>query len=184
LGTVILDMAMSLDGYIAGPNGEDQGLHDWYFAPAEPSKKIIDELLDTFGAIVMGRRAYDVGDKQDGFADTPYKVKHFVLTHQVPEKAAKGTTSFTFVTDGIESALKQAKAAAGEKAVAIGGGANIAQQFLNAGLVDEIQIHLVSKLLGKGKRLFADSHSGTVELERTRIIESSGVTHLKFRVVK
>ena len=92
--------------------------------------------------------------------------------------------AFIFITDGIESALKQAKAAAGDKDVVIGGGAATAQQFLKAGLLDEIQIHLVLVLLGEGKRLF--DHLGTehIELESTRVIESPGVTHLRFRVGK
>ncbi|SRR6266566_2028546 len=107
----------------------------------------------------------------------------FVVSHDVPEKVAKGSTTFTFVTDGIESALKQAHSAAGDKHVGVGG-ANTAQQYLKAGLLDEIHIHLVPVLLGEGRRLF--EHLGTkhIELENTRVIESPGVTHLKFRVVK
>jgi dihydrofolate reductase len=188
MGIVLLDMAMSLDGFIAGPNGDDAGLHNWYFAAYngmnDRSRAVIDESIQTLGAIVMGRRAYDVGDKEDGFVDSPYHITHFVITHYVPEKAAKGTTPFTFVTDGIESALEQAKAAAGDKDIAIGGGANIAQQYLRAGLIDEIQVHLVSLLLGKGIRLFEHLDAVQIELERTRVIEAPGVTHLKFRVVK
>ncbi len=108
----------------------------------------------------------------------------FVVSHDVPEKVAKGSTTFIFVPDGIESALSQAKAAAGDKAVVVGGGANTAQQYIQAGLLDEIQIHLVSVLLGEGIRLFEHIATSHIELESTRVIKSPGVTHLKFRVVK
>jgi dihydrofolate reductase len=188
MAKVVLDMSMSLDGFIAGPNDDDAGLHDWFFqdfgAQTGKSREVIDEGIKTTGAIVMGRRTYDQGDRQDGFVDTPYHVVHFVLSQEVPEKVAKGSTTFLFVTDGIENALTQAKAAAGDKDVVVGGGADIAQQYIKAGLLDEIQIHLVPVLLGEGRRLF--DHLGTehIELERTRVIESPGVTHLWFRVVK
>jgi dihydrofolate reductase len=184
MGNVILDLAMSLDGYIAGRNDEDAGLHQWYFSPSSKSRQVIDEFLNTFGAIVMGRRAYEVGVQADGFVDNPYKMPHFVLTHSAPKTTAKGETSFTFVTEGIESVIEQAKAAAGDKYVTVAGGANIAQQALNAGLIDEIQIHLVPILCGQGKRLFDHLDSQRIELEYTRVIESTGVTHLRFRVVK
>lgn len=97
---------------------------------------------------------------------------------------AKGAEAFTFVTSGIESALKQAQAVAGDKKVVRGGGANIAQQYLKAGLIDEIQIHLVSVLLGVGIRLFEQISTEQIDLESTRVIEFSGVTHLRFRIVK
>ena len=122
MGKVILDMAMSVDGFIAGPNDDDRGLHTYFFAPTPETTKLIDAGIKTTGAMIMGRRTYDLGDHFDGFADTPYKVPHFVLSHTVPTKPAKGETAFTFVADGIESALRQAKAAAGDRAVVIGGG--------------------------------------------------------------
>jgi dihydrofolate reductase len=129
-----------------------------------------------------GHRRGDQGDRFDGFVDTPFKVPHLVLTHSVPTKAAKGETTFNFVTDGIESAIEKGRVAARDKDVVVGGGANIAQQYFRAGLLDEIQIHLIPMLLGSGIRLF--DHTAPVELENTRVIESTGVTHLKFRVVK
>ncbi len=188
MATVLLDMAMSLDGFIAGPNGEPEGLYDWFFPPSGSvtagDAEVIDESIKTTGAIVMGRRAYDLGDTVDGFVDTPYRVEHFVLTHDVPEQVAKGETTFTFVTDGIESTLEQAKAAAGDRNVAVGGGASIAQQCIRAGVIDEIQIHLVPILLGEGIRLFRLLGAEQIELERTRVIESPFATHLRFRVVK
>jgi dihydrofolate reductase len=179
MGKVFLDMAMSLDGFVSGPNNEDSGLHDWYFAPSGNAAAVIEELLQTIGAMILGRRAY--GDQPDGF-DTPYKVPHFVLTHTPRQKVERGGISFIFVDDGIESALAQAQAAAGEKAICVAGGAATAQQFLKAGLIDEVQIHLVSLLLGDGLRLFDQLEP--LKLERTRVLESLGVTHLRFSVVK
>jgi dihydrofolate reductase len=188
MAIVLLDMAMSLDGFIAGPNDESQGLHDWFFPPSGTvtagDAEVIDESIKTTGAIVMGRRAYDLGDKVDGFLDTPYRVEHFVLSHDIPEQVAKGETTFTFVTDGIESVLEQAKVAAGDGNVAVGGGASIAQQCIKARLVDEIQIHLVPVLLGDGIRLFEHLDTEQIELERTRVIESPFATHLRFRVIR
>lgn len=184
MANVVLDMAMSLDGYIAGPNDEDHGLHNYFFSPSGGTVAVIEEGFKTTGAIIMGRRSYEIGAAQDGFVDNPYQVPTFILTHHVPEQPAKGAEMFHFVTDGIESALQQAKAVVGERHVVVGGGANIAQQYLKAGLLDEIQIHLVHILLRKGIRLF--DHLGTepIELESTGVIEGSGITHLRFRVMK
>jgi dihydrofolate reductase len=175
---------MSLDGLIAGPNDEDSGLHNYFFSPSGATVEVIEEGFKTTGAIIMGRRSYDLGAEQDGFVDNPYQAAHFVLTHAVPKKVTKGAEAFTFVTDGIESVLKQAKAAAGDKNVVVGGGANTAQQFMKAGLVDEIQIHLVPVLLGEGIRLFEHIGAGKIELEKTRVITAPDVTHLSFRVTK
>jgi dihydrofolate reductase len=184
VGNVLLDMAVSLDGFVAGPNGEDGGLHNYFFSPSTESAAIIEEGFRITGAIIMGRRSYETGASQDGFADNPYQVPTFVLSHHVPQKKARGAESFVFVTDGIESAVRQARAAVGDRDVVIGGGANTAQQFMSAGLVDEIQLHLVHVLLGDGLRLFGDSSSAPVQMERTRVVDAPGVTHLKFRVVK
>jgi dihydrofolate reductase len=179
MGKVFLDMALSLDGFIAGPNGEDGGLYDWYFAPSGSAPFVIDELLQTTGAMILGKRAY--GDQPDGF-DTPYKVPHFVLTSTARPTVTRDGASFAFIDEGIASALTQAQAAAGEKAVCVAGGAATAQQFFRAGLIDEVQLHLVPKLLGAGLRLF--DHVAPLQLERTRVLESGGVTHLRFQVVK
>jgi dihydrofolate reductase len=184
MGRVLLDMAMSLDGFIGTENNEDAGLHNWYFSEEENNNRmVVNELVTGLGAIIMGRRTYGTGNDQDGFEENPYTATNFVLTHHPPGKQPKGNTPFVFVTDGIESALKQAKAAAGERDVAIGGGANVAQQYLNAGLVDDVQIHLVHILLGKGLRLF-EVGAEPIRLEKTRVIEAPEVTHLYFRVVK
>lgn len=175
---------MSLDGFIAGANDEDSGLHNYYFSPSSASARVIEEGIQATGAIIMGRRAYDLGAQQDGYIDFPYKSANFVVTHSPPQTVAKGAEAFVFVTDGIKSALAKAQAAAGEKDVVLGGGANLVQQYLKAGLVDEIQIHLVSKLFGSGIRLFEHLGIESIELESTRVIEATGVTHLRFRIVK
>ena len=201
MGKVTLDMSMSLDGFITGPNASaehplgigGERLHEWlfngdtrsryneWFKLSESSREVFDESITTLGAIVVGRRWFDVIDGWGG--NPPIPVPYFVLTHQVPEKWARAGSPFTFVTDGIESPLKRAQAAAGDKDVAVGG-ANVAQQCLKAGLLDEIQIDLVPVLLGDGIRLF--DHLGTehIELESTRVIQSPGVTHLRFRVIR
>ena len=179
MGTVLLDMAMSLDGFVSGPNGGDDGLHDWYFAPSGTARMVIDELIHSIGAMILGKRVF--GDQPDGF-DTPYKVPHFVLTHTARPTVKNGEVPFIFVPNGIESLVAQAKAAAGEKVVCVAGGASTAQQLLNAGLIDEVQIHLVSTFLGGGLRLF--EQLAPVNLERTRVLESPGVTHLRFRIAR
>jgi dihydrofolate reductase len=181
MGNVLLDMAISLDGFIVGPNNEDHGLYDWYFAPSENSALVKDELISGIGAMIMGRRTF--GLEPDGF-DTPYKIPHFVLSHTAQDTISRDGTQFIFVTDGIERALALAQAAAGDKLVCVAGGAQTAQQFIRAGLLDEIQLHLVPIMLGEGLRLFDQIGAQHVELERTRVIEGDGVTHLRFRVIR
>ena len=134
----------------------------------------------------MGRRSFNMIDNPNGWVTPDGTALHwpvFVLTHEAQAKVTKEASTFTFVTDGIESAVMQAKAVAGDKNVGMMG-ANTVQQCIKAGLLDEIYIHLVPILLGDGIRLF--DHTGTehIELERTRVIESPGATHLSFRVVK
>jgi dihydrofolate reductase len=203
MGKVFVDITMSLDGFVAGPNdGPELGLgeggerlHEWVFGLAswrEPhgleggersrDSEILEEAIANTGSVVIGRRMFD---NAKGWGDNPpFHVPVFVLTHEPRETQAKeGGTTFTFVTDGIESALAQAKAAAGEKDVSIGGGASTIQQSLQAGLVDEMQIHVVPLLLGGGIRLFDDGGTVGVELELTRVVESPHVTHLRYRIV-
>ena len=189
MGKVTLDNSMSLDGFTAGPNDSpeqplgDGGtrLHDWMSGTTEDMMQ--GGTSATIGAIVSGRRTYDLVDGWGG-SHRIHGVPVFVLSHHIPEEVPKGATPFTFVTDGIESAITQAKAAAGDKNVYVLGGANTAQQCVKAGLLDEILIHLVPVLLGEGIRLF--DHIGTehIKLESTKVVESPGVTHLRFRVVK
>ncbi|MDQ4026522.1 MAG: dihydrofolate reductase family protein [Actinomycetota bacterium] len=215
MGKLTLDISMSLDGFIAGPNqtleqplgeGGDR-LHEWAYAAAswrerhgasggetDGDSEVIDESLRNTGATVMGRRMYSGGHgewEKDPNADgwwgenPPFRHPVFVLTHHAREPVTKeGGTTFTFVTDGIEAALEQARAAAGDKNVAIGGGADVVQQYLNSRLLDELQIHLATVLLADGVRLFDNLATGQLGLECTRVIESPTVTHLKYRVVK
>jgi dihydrofolate reductase len=189
-----------------GQGGE--GLHEWVIALAswrEPhglsggetnaDSEVVEESLRNTGATVMGRRMFSGGEgpwEDDPNADAwwgddpPFHHPVFILTHHARKPVTKeGGTTFTFVTDGIEAALEQARAAAGDKNVAVGGGANVAQQYLRAGLLDELQIHVVPVLLGDGVRLF-ENHLGSQqgELECTRVIESPAVTHLRYRVVR
>jgi dihydrofolate reductase len=195
MGKILLDISMSLDGFIARPNEDAGPLHDWFFNGETTSRynemfktsgkntEVLDELFRTTGAIVAGKRTFDLTDGWGGNHPL-HGVPVFVLTHEVPEAVPKGETPFTFITDGIKSALKQAKAAAGDKNVVVMGGANIAQQYIIAGLLDEIQIHLVPVLLGVGIRLFEHLGPEQIELETTRVIEAPGVTHLRSRVLK
>jgi dihydrofolate reductase len=211
---VKVDISVSLDGFVAGPNqslddplGEGgEQLHEWILetkswrerhghsgGEATPSDEVARESSESTGATVMGRRMYSSGEgaweddpKADGWwgDEPPFHHPVFVLTHHPREQLHKdGGTTFTFVTDGIEDAVEQARAAAGEKDVLIAGGANAIQEALRAGLVDEIQLHIVPVLLGGGARLFDGLGAANVDLETTRVIEAPGVTHLKFRVV-
>jgi dihydrofolate reductase len=203
LGKVILDITMSLDGFIAGPNdGPERPLGDggerlfaWYsggdieyrmlsatmtFKVSPASAEVFQE-VQTIGALVTGRRTFDIANAWGG--RHPVDVPVFVVTHTVPPEWGYEGSPFTFVTDGVESAVEQAKAVAGDKTVGVGA-ASIAQQCINAGLLDEVQIHLAPVLLGNGIRLF--DHLGTepIELEGTRVIDAPDVTHLRFRVAK
>ena len=180
MAKVVLDMAVSLDGYVCGPDGEDGGLHDWYFA-ADAATAVADQLLESVGAMIMGRRAF--GTAPDGF-DTPYRVPHFILTHQARPAVSRGGASFLFVTEGLQVALEQARMAAGDRDVCVAGGADTAQQFLKAGLIDEIQLHLVPVLLGGGVSLFGHLDAGRMPLKRLRTLESLHATHLTYQVVK
>jgi dihydrofolate reductase len=215
MATLKLDISVSLDGFVAGPNpglehplGEGgEQLHEWAFVTkafreahgreggeANRDSEIMEETIRSTGATLMGRKMFSGGEgpweddpKADGWwgDDPPFHHPVFVLTHHARKTLTKqGGTTFAFVTDGIESALEQARAAAGGKDVQIGGGAAVAQQYLRAGLLDELQIHLVPVLLGGGVRLFGDLGPEPPRLECTRVIESPRVTHLGYRVVK
>ena len=203
MGNIVLSMSVSLDGFSAGrdvtverPMGErGERLHEWLFngdsdgavAADGTSRTGVDaqaaqELSATTGAVVVGRRTFDVGVGL--WADTPFPVPCFVLTHEPREELVMKSAAFTFVTNGIERALRQAQAAAADKNVLIMGGAHTAQQFIRAGLVDEVQIQLVPVLLGVGIRLFDHLGSHHIELERTMVLGSPHVTHLRFRVLR
>jgi dihydrofolate reductase len=181
MGKVILGATMSLDGFINDRYGSVERL---YPDLSELRKtELLQEEMATTGAVVMGRHSYDMGEGD--FTDYEFQVPIFVLTHHVPEKAAKGTNdklTLTFVTDGLESAVRQAKAAAGAKNVAIVGGASTAQQCLRAGLVDELQMGIRPVLFGEGLRFFDDLGPDPVQLEIDRVVETPGVTYLIYRV--
>lgn len=192
MGKVASSMSMSLDGFVTGPRDSRQFplgeggevLHHWLGPTATPADRaVLQEMLDGAGSIVMGRRSYDfcVGEGGWGDGGPVGQTPCFVLTHQPPDPTAVPKV-FTFVTDGIGSAIAQAKEAAGDRTVGIHG-ATAAQQALAAGLLDEIQVHLVPVLLGGGVRLFDLLGAHQVQLERDRVVEAgSGVTHLRFRV--
>jgi dihydrofolate reductase len=205
MARVTVDMSMSLDGFITGPNdsveqplGEGgERLHEWLYELAsfrerhgseggETGKddEVLGEAFANTGAFLMGRRMFDLGEEPWG-DDPPFHGPVFVLSHNARDDVVKeGGTTFTFVTDGLESALDRAIAAAGDKDVSIAGGANVVQQYLAAGLLDEIEVHVAPVLLGEGRRLFERIGAEQRELETIRVIESPAVTHLKFRVVK
>jgi dihydrofolate reductase len=205
-------ISISLDGFVAGPNPSEEHplgeggmqLHEWAFKLAawraphgreggetNASSAVVETALENVGATIMGRNMFGGGpgpwgeQPWDGWwgEDPPFHHPVFVLTHHPRESLAKeGGNSFTFVTEGIEAALEQAKAAAGGKDVSLGGGASVAQQYLAAGLIDEMTLNVVPVLLGSGTRLF--ENLGEVEsigLEQVGAIEAPGVAHLQYR---
>jgi dihydrofolate reductase len=212
MAKVIVALSMSLDGYIAGPNdGGEQPLgeggmrlFDWYsdgdtpirryeeaaargvpvppFKLSRASADVFNELVEGDGAAVTGRRTYDIAGAWDGNGPLP-GIPTFVVTHTVPDDVPRGESVYTFVTDGVESAIAQAKAVAGDGYVSLMGSA-VPQQCLRLGLLDEIQIHLVPVLLGGGVRLFDHLGAGAVDLELLRVVDAPGVTHLRYRVVR
>jgi dihydrofolate reductase len=211
-----LDITMSLDGYVAGPNqtleqplgAGGERLHEWAYAMATwreqhgragGEKNVDDDIyregVDATGAVLMGRKMFSGGagpweDDPNAMGwwgdEPPFGVPVFILTHHPREPVEmQGGTTFTFVTEGADAALAQARAAAEDKNVAIAGGADVAQQYLRAGLVDEVQIHLAPLLLGDGGvRLFDGLGSDLPTLQATRVIESELVTHIRYRVVR
>ena len=172
MGRVFLDLAVSIDGFIAGPGGQDGGLHDWYFAEQGAAETIKQELLGRIGAIILGHTAF--GTAPDGF-DTPYRVPHFILTHTPLPTTERDGASFTFVTGGLQRALEQARAAAGERDICVAGGSDVAGQFLSAGLLDELQLHLVPVVLGSGLPL-SGPLGQHIRLEHLRTVESAHAT--------
>ena len=195
MGKVIFNMSVSLDGFVAGPNDEVDRLFGWYFSgntdlPVQggrmvlkisaESAELLKEAVRTIGAMVTGRRNFDLAGAWGG---NPPFAPCFVVTHTAPEEWVKEGSPFTFVTDGVESAIRQAKQAAGDKDIVVAT-ATIMQQCIQAGLLDEINIDLVPMLLGEGIRLFENLGTEPIELEIRRVVEAPGVTHLQYRVVK
>jgi dihydrofolate reductase len=182
---VLLDMAISLDGFICRPDGSDGGLYDWYFAPSAASAPVVAELAETTGAIVVGRGAFGTGEDASGWDDTPYQVKHFVITHRPPAPLPERSVEFVFVEGDPQHVVDLAGAAAGDRYVTIGGGADIARQFLAADLVDELQLHVVPVIFGGGLPLFNSglfgSNDETRRWSKVRVVDAPNVTHLRYR---
>lgn len=191
MATVSCAMSMSLDGYVTGPGDSREKpfgrgadvLHHWIFKDNTPDDDaIINEMLNDCGAVIMGRKSFNKNEGDGGWGeggpvgDTPV----FVVTHNKPTESYPSV--YTFVTDGVVSAIEQAKAVAGDKTVGLHG-ATIMQQALPLGLVDEIIVHLVPVLIGGGTKLF-DLLDDAITLERTSVTATPAATHLKFRVVK
>jgi dihydrofolate reductase len=213
MSKVRVHIAVSADGYVAGPNQSEENplgeggeqIHDWMLAlkawrephgreggEVNTSSAVLEEANDNIGAEIMGRGKFGPAgggpwpdEPWEGWwgEDPPFHKPVFVVTHHEREPLTLTDTTFTFVTNGIESALEQAKEAAGDKDVYIGGGASIINQYLAAGLVDEIEVHVSPLILGGGERLF-DGVAPDLKLEQLRAVEAPGVAHLKYRVVK
>jgi dihydrofolate reductase len=196
VGKVGTGFYTSLDGFIARPNGDVGPLFDWYFdgdteytVPggnftlkiSEQSAELLSESYRKIGALVVGRRHFDHARGWGG--SHPMGVPVFVVTHKVPRVWVYEGSPFTFINDGVESAVERAREVARDKDTGVGG-ADVAQQCIGAGLIDEVGIDLVPVLLGEGVRFFDRLRSGPIELERTRVVEAPGVTHLRFRIVR
>ena len=182
MGNVIFGMMLSLDGFVADRTGSVRRLYPEGSLGANTE---LEESIATTGAVVMGRRTYQMGEPDSYAQSYEFQVPIFVLTHTVPKPQPKQNARlrFTFVTDGVESAIAQAKKAAGEKNVTIVGGPTIARHCLSLGLIDELQLGIVPVLLGAGLRLF-DQLDRQIELERVRMSEEASITYLHFRVIK
>jgi dihydrofolate reductase len=188
MGKVIFDTSMSLDGFMTASNRRPeepmgdggQRLHEWAFGEDERDRELLDDAVEALGAVIAGRTTYDDSAPwwgRTGSARRPV----FVVTHDAPAKSPERGV-YTFVTDGIESALEQAKAAAREKIVTVMGGASIGQQYIAAGLVDEISVHLVPVLFGSGTRMFEHLGGEHIQLEPIEVIGTRSATHLRFRI--
>ena len=191
MARVICDMSISLDGYVTGPNdsranpfGDGAGMLDGqvFDAATDDDRAILQEMLDGVGAIVMGRTSFDKNEGDGGWGeggplgDTPC----FVVTHNKPTTSYPSV--YTFVSDGVESAIEQAKNAAGDKVVGLHG-ATVMQQALPLGLVDEVRVHVIPVLLGGGTRPFGTLDS-SITLERTQALATPAATHIGFRVIR
>jgi dihydrofolate reductase len=198
MGIVFSDIAVSSDGFAAGPNQSEEAplgeipenwLHAWMFETYDENKAEVDAIVDS-GATIMGRNMFGPvrGEWDRDWRgwwgdDPPYHGPVFVLTHFAHEPIPmEGGTTFYFVTDGIESALEQARAAAGDRNISIAGGASTVNQFLTAGLLDELRLHVTACVLGAGERVFDGVPAQA--LERVSVREASLVTHMTYRPVR
>jgi dihydrofolate reductase len=190
---VTFDMSMSLDGFIraADPTADEplgvggEQLHKWAFGEDERDRRVLSEGGNGVGAVIAGRRTYDDSVAfwgPDG-PTGPARLPVVVVTHAPPAVSPEDGV-YRFVTDGIEAALREAQAAAGDNNVTVMGGADLGRQFLAAGLVDELSIHLVPVLLGRGTRLFTDLPDEHTQLEPLSAIQTPNATHMRFRIVR
>jgi len=183
MGKVIVGTTMSLDGFINDETGSVARLYPDLAQLRET--QMLQESIESTGAVVMGRYAYDMANGD--FTGYEYQVPIFVLTHHPPLRVTKGQNdrlTITFVTDGVENAIEKAKAAAGMKVVTVVGGANTAQQIMNAGLFEELQIGIIPILFGGGLRFFDNVSLKNMQLETTQILESPSRIDIRYRVVK
>ncbi len=214
MGKIVAEISVSLDGYVAGPNptlenplGEGgEQLHEWVFplkswrephglpgGETGPDDELLAESVRATGAVVMGRQMFSGGEgpweddaNSNGWwgDEPPFHKPVFVLTHHVREPLVLKGTTFTFVTDGLDSAIDDARAAAAEQDVLVAGGADTIDQAIKAGLVDELQLHLAPVLLGGGARLFDSVAPELPRIEIAQVLESPLVTHIRYRVAK
>jgi dihydrofolate reductase len=191
MGKVIIDITMSLDGFVTAPNdGPGNGLgdngrilHEWAINPTEDDMKLLVDDPQTLGSGILGRRTFDIAEEAWG-ENPPFGPGNiYVLTHRPHETLQRGPTTFVFVTEGMEKALELAQADSGDRAVGLMG-ADVSQQYLKAGLVDEMEIHIANVILGAGRPLFANIGDDQIRLERIRVIPTPAATHVRYRVVK
>lgn len=179
-------LSVSVDGFIADKNDDVSQVFAWFASGWETFHEVVGDSLNNVGAVIMGRRSFDMIYGENGwvFPDgTAPDWPVFVLQSQARASEKKGKTQFHFVTDGIASAIRQAQEIAGEKTVALHGASSV-QQALKAGLLDEFHMSIANVLLGEGIRLFDHIGAQPIQLERIRVLETPGATHLSFRVVK
>jgi dihydrofolate reductase len=190
MAKIFLEITISLDGFIAGPGitqddpmGKDgPQLHDWFFgAKTDTDNALITELVNNTGAVILGNYTYVTAINDAWGNASPFASPAFVLCSKAPSIPVQG---FTYVTDGLRSALDKAKAAAGAKDVWIMGGAYTAQQFLQEGMVDELHIHIAPVLLARGTRLFEHIGSKSVNLKKIKTIDTPGAVHIRYQVIK
>jgi dihydrofolate reductase len=182
MGQVIFGMTVSLDGFVNDKNGSVAALYP--DLAAFDQTELMQEQIRHTGAVVMGRKTFDMA--KGDYTGYEFQTPIFVVTHHPPQppKGQNENLKFYFVTDGIESAFQQAKAAAGDKDVVVVGGPDIGQTALKAGLIDLVEVGIMPVLLGGGVRLFDNFEGNDVKLEKTEIIETPGRTDLRFRVLK
>ena len=187
---VVVNITMSLDGFIAGPGiskqlpmGEDGlRLHDWIFGSKTGiDSNLLNEVMKTSGAVIVGSRTYTTAIEDAWGGTSPFEVPAFVICHNEPQVMVPG---FEFITNGIETALAKAAEVARDKNIWVMGGADIIQQYLGAGLVDAMHIHIAPMLLGKGTRLFDHFAAAKIELKKKGVIDTPGATHIQYDIVK